>query len=129
MGRDDRPLSKVTVSASRAVISDSQCVQEFTPMIVLTAYGVFSPEKVADGLEACKVIKGHSINEPGCERYDYYQNPVEPTRFVFVEEWTTMADLETHFATATFAEFMVTLEPCLSAPPEIRIFEAQLVRK
>lgn len=95
-------------------------------MTVLTAYCQVLPEKVDQFRSASRKNKAAARLEEGCERFDYYVSDDEPLKFVFVEEWTTLAHLQAHFATPHFAEFMATVESCLAAAPDIRIFEAQL---
>ena len=34
--------------------------------------------------------------EPGCELYDVWQDTADPLHFVVVEQWATLAALETH---------------------------------
>lgn len=93
---------------------------------MLTAYVSLLPDRVEDALAACRVVRGLSQKEPGCERYDFFQSPDDVARIVFVEEWTTRHDLEVHFQQAAFKEFFATMQPLMSGPPEIRIFESTL---
>jgi len=95
-------------------------------MTVLTAYATLKPDQIEAALEACRVVRTHSIKEPGCDRYDFYQSPDDATKLVFVEEWATKADLDTSFQQPAFNEFFATLSPLLQSPPEIRIFESTL---
>lgn len=95
-------------------------------MTVLNAYAALKPDKVAQGLELCRTVRGHSVKEPGCERYDFFQSPDDPTKLVFVEEWSSKADLDVHFQQTAFQEFFAAIGDCLQSPPEIRIFEASL---
>jgi quinol monooxygenase YgiN len=95
-------------------------------MIVLTAYVSVLPDKIPDALEACRKVRQPSLDEMGCERYDFFQSPDDPTGIVFVEEWTSKSQLDTHFEQAAFKEFFATLSPYLQRPPDIRIFEATL---
>jgi len=96
-------------------------------VIVLNAYGMLKPGTEDVMLEASRKNKAVAITESGCERFDFFFSPDNPLAFVFVEEWTTLADLQSHFAQPNFANFMAALESCISAPPEIRIFEATLM--
>jgi quinol monooxygenase YgiN len=95
-------------------------------MVVLTAYATLLPEQVSQALEACRTVRRHSVLEPGCERYDFFQSPDDPTRITFVEEWTSKAALDTHFQQPAFNEFFAALGPLLRSQPEIRIFESTL---
>ncbi|HLO97092.1 MAG TPA: putative quinol monooxygenase [Fimbriimonas sp.] len=96
-------------------------------MIVLTAYAHVTREALAAALDACSTVRSHSVKEKGCERYDFYQSPADPTRIVFVEEWTSKADLDVHFEQEAFKTFIGTMTPLFVSPPEIRIFESTLV--
>ncbi|MBC8064987.1 MAG: antibiotic biosynthesis monooxygenase [Chlorobia bacterium] len=95
-------------------------------MTVLTAYGFLHADKVDLFLSASKKNKALAVTETGCERFDYYISAEDALKFVFVEEWTTREDLEAHFQTGHFAEFMKAMGECLTQPPEIRIFQATL---
>ncbi len=93
-------------------------------MIVLTAYVVLQPDKVEPALKACQTVKRHSLTEDGCERYDFFQSLDDPTRIVFVEEWSSKPHLDTHFQQAAFQAFFAELGGYIQGPPEIRIFES-----
>lgn len=93
-------------------------------MIVLTAYVTLKFECVAAALEACRIVRGHSVLEPGCDRYDFFQSPDDATKVVFVEEWASKAALDTHFEQAAFKEFFATMGDLMVAPPELKIFES-----
>ena len=95
-------------------------------MVVLTAYAHLLPDKVDVAIEACRVVRSQSVLEPGCERYDFFQSSDDPTKVVFVEEWTSKAHLDTHFQQPAFNDFFAVMGPCLVGPPEIRIFESTL---
>lgn len=95
-------------------------------MVVLTAYATLLPDKVEQALEACRTVRGHSVLEPGCERYDFFQSPDDETKIVFVEEWTTKAHLDTHFQQDAFNVFFAAIGGLVQAPPQIRMFESSL---
>lgn len=95
-------------------------------MTVLTAYGFVKPDQMEAFKQASQANKELALAEDGCEKFDYYLSVEDPFKFVFVEEWTTRESLEAHFQTAHFAAFVSASEECLTAPPEIRIFEATL---
>lgn len=95
-------------------------------MTVLTAYVFLQPDKVEEGVEACRVVRGHSQLEAGCERYDFFQSPDDPTQIVFVEEWTTREDLELHFQQDAFKEFAALIGTLVSKPTDMRIFDSSL---
>jgi quinol monooxygenase YgiN len=98
----------------------------YSLMTVLTAYVNFQPGKIEAALQACRTVRGQSVQEPGCERYDFFQSTDDAAKIVFVEEWTTKADLDLHFLQPAFLEFSAAIQDLLVSPPEIRIFEAAL---
>jgi quinol monooxygenase YgiN len=96
-------------------------------MIVLTAYVSLLPDHVDAAITACRTVRAASLTEPGCERYDFFQSPDDATKLVFVEEWTTRADLDTHFEQAAFNDFFAEMGNYMSNPPDLRIFDATLM--
>jgi len=107
---------------------DSQSVAPYTGrVIVLNAYAHLQESRVEEALAACAAVKAATLSEAGCERYDYYQNVANPLLIVFVEEWTSKPHLDAHFQTEHFKAFFERVGPCLSGPPEIRIFESRLL--
>lgn len=95
-------------------------------MIVLHAYATVNTGHVDAAIDACRKVRAASVLEPGCERYDFFQSPDNPSLIVFVEEWTSIGHLETHFQQPAFNEFMAAMNTMLTGPAEIRIFEATL---
>ncbi len=93
-------------------------------MVVLTAYARVHADRLTEALDACREVRRHSVLEPGCERYDFFQSPDQPNLIVFVEEWTAIEDLHTHFEQPAFNTFMATFSELVEAPAEIRIFDA-----
>ena len=95
-------------------------------MTVLTAYARLKPGAVDQALAACAEVYAKTQGEPGCEKYDYFQNPRDPHLIVFVEEWTTREHLDVHLKLDHVQQFFAVLNPLLAQAPELRIFEAEL---
>lgn len=93
----------------------------------MTAYVNLKDDKIAEGIAACEIVRAASILEPGCEVYDFFQSPRNPKEVVFVEEWTTLADLHTHFEQAAFLDFKAKMDDLVETPTVLKIFEAQPV--
>jgi quinol monooxygenase YgiN len=53
---------------------------------------------------ASKLVEATHLEE-GNLFYALYQSPLDPTEFIFYEEYKTQADFETHAASAHFAAF------------------------
>ncbi len=96
-------------------------------MVVLTAYVSLHNDKVESALTACRIVRAASVQEPGCERYDFYISPDDATKLVFVEEWTSKADLDTHFEQEAFKTFSATMGELITSPTDLRIFESTLL--
>ena len=96
-------------------------------MIVLNAHGFLQPDKIDTAKAASSTNKARALTEKGCLKFDYYFSGEDATKFVFVEEWETKADLDAHFAHENFGAFMAALSDCLAGPPDIRIFESTLL--
>lgn len=93
-------------------------------MIVLTAYVSLLPNRIESALDACRTVREHSVKEPGCDRYDFFQSPDDPTKLVFVEEWTSKAALDLHFEQDAFKQFFASMGELMVGPPDLRIFES-----
>lgn len=96
-------------------------------MIVLTAYVSLQTDKIDLALNACRTVRAASLTEPGCERYDFFQSPDDATKLVFVEEWSTKQDLDTHFEQAAFNDFFAEMGGYMTSPPDLRIFDSTLM--
>ncbi len=93
-------------------------------MVVLTAYVSLKSDKIAEGIAACEIVRAASILEDGCEVYDFFQSPRTPSQLVFVEEWTSLAHLHTHFEQAAFLDFKAKMEHLVESPTDLKIFES-----
>jgi len=61
--------------------------------------------------------------EAGCLNYDLHQSPVDPARFLFHENWTTQAALETHLQSAHIKVVQSRVSELCMAFPDIKIWE------
>jgi quinol monooxygenase YgiN len=61
-----------------------------------------------------------SLDEPGCLAYRPYADPNRPARMVVVEEWTSPAALDEHFATPHFRHVEQVFGEILAEPMTIR---------
>jgi len=58
--------------------------------------------------------------EPGCIRYEMFQNIDDPTDFTFTEEWKDLAALDSHMATPHFQAAVAKLGDLLAGDADIR---------
>jgi quinol monooxygenase YgiN len=59
--------------------------------------------------------------EEGCLLYDLHESISDPTRFVFVEQWTSREALGTHGRAEHMREWRKIVKECVSAPTKIEI--------
>lgn len=59
--------------------------------------------------------------EDGCIRYDLFQDVSDPTKFTFIEEWTSPAALEAHSKSAHLAAGKPRLEGKLAGPTWVQV--------
>jgi quinol monooxygenase YgiN len=62
--------------------------------------------------------------EPGNIAYGYYEDPVKPGRFAFIEEWRSRDDIDRHLAQGYTQSFLAAAMEMLFEPPAMRIIEA-----
>jgi len=93
-------------------------------MIVLTVYVSLRPDQIESALDACRTVRESSVKEPGCDRYDFFQSPDDPTKLIFVEEWTSQAALDLHFEQDAFKQFFASIGELMEGAPELRMFES-----
>jgi len=74
-------------------------------MIVVLAELHVAPESRRALLDAARAIHEATLAEPGCLRYDFFENALQPDRFIFVEEWEDAEELRVHFNTSDMATF------------------------
>lgn len=94
-------------------------VTDYKMMIVAKLF--VKPDKVKDFTEAAKEMIENSHKEPGCISYQLYQDPYDNTRFVFVEEYSNQAAVESHFSTDYFKGFGPKIADFVTGPAEIKI--------
>ena len=62
--------------------------------------------------------------EPGCLRYELYQNQQDLHKFVFVEEYVDEAAFDAHLATPYVQKALAAADSLLESAPDIRRFKA-----
>jgi quinol monooxygenase YgiN len=89
-------------------------------MIVLIGKVSIQPTKLEQFLsEVNKAIEA-SRKEAGISRYELVQPVGEPNTFMFIEEFTDEAALESHSKTEHLKRWRAMLGTMLAGPPEIK---------
>lgn len=94
-------------------------------MIIITGGARIKPDHMAEALEIGCDHSARSRAEPGCISHNCHVDAEDPARIVFVELWTDMAAVQTHFAVPESGAFVRGLGPLAEGRPVIKLFEAQ----
>ncbi|HJZ04526.1 MAG TPA: putative quinol monooxygenase [Patescibacteria group bacterium] len=89
-------------------------------MIITTLRIKVRPEKRDEFLKTVRGILEPTRVEPGCIRYQFYQDIENENAFILVEEWETKEDLDRNIHRENYKRLMVLMD-LLSEPPEIKI--------
>jgi len=71
---------------------------------------------------ATRTMVGPTIGEPGCIRYELWQDREDPARFAMVEEWESEEALATHLAQESLQQAIVALMPMGAEPIQMQRF-------
>ena len=74
------------------------------------------PEHVEAFIEACRANHEASVREPGNLRFDFLQDPEDPTRFMFYEAYRSEADATLHKQTLHYATWRDTVAEMMAEP-------------
>ncbi len=98
-------------------------------MIIITGSATIRPEHFDEALELGIEHSKRSRGEPGCFAHNCHVDAENPQRIVFVEEWADMAAVKTHFAVPASGEFVRTLGGWTEGAPEMKLFEANEIKR
>ena len=96
-------------------------------MIIVTGSFIANDGLLADALALSLEHVRRSRNENGCLSHAVHQDVENPSRLVFVEEWSDHAALATHFAVPASRAFAKAIGKFTAGTPTLSIFEAQRV--
>ena len=91
------------------------------PKMMIIAKLSVKPEKTRDFISAAKEMIEKSNKESGCTFYQLYQDPFNPSKFVFVEEYKNQAAVDAHFATEYFKAFGPKIGDLVTGPADIKV--------
>ncbi len=77
------------------------------------------PEKVAEVRRALTALVEPTHREPGCVSYVLHESSVDPTLFVFYENWRSQEDLDKHLKMPYLQAILARVDELLACPPEI----------
>jgi autoinducer 2-degrading protein len=67
------------------------------------------PEHIEAFIDACRRNHEASVREPGNLRFDFLQDPQDPTRFIFYEAYRSEEDAAAHKQTPHYAAWRDTV--------------------
>jgi quinol monooxygenase YgiN len=73
---------------------------------------------------ALAALTGPTRAEPGCLRYDLFQNAGQPEEFLFIEQWRTAGDLERHLQQPHIQSFIRISGDLLAGPMQVAQWQA-----
>ena len=92
-------------------------------MVRVLAKVVALPEQVASVKALLLTLVEQTRQEPGCIRYELWQNENDPTNFNWVEEWESREALESHLNTPHFKTTNANLSVLLATEPVIGLYQ------
>ena len=75
-------------------------------MIALIVHMKVQPGTEEECKRLMRTTEEHTRREPGCIHYVGHQSTQEPSRFSFYETYRSMADLESHWASDHFKQYV-----------------------
>ena len=92
-----------------------------SPSVRVIAHFAVKSEKIDEFIQAAReTLVEPSRVEPGCIRYDLWQDAAEPTRFAMVEAWESNEALDTHLSLQTVNAAVARLMPMGEGPPKVQ---------
>ena len=90
-------------------------------MIYVIATASVKREKRDDFKRGAAACIAATRKEEGCLLYDLHESITDPTRFVFVEQWTSREALGAHARTSHLKEWRKIAGECAAAPTKIEV--------
>ena len=87
--------------------------------LIVVAHLTSKPETVAETQTLLEGLIAPTRAEHGCIKYKLHRNNADPTRFCFVEEWTSDEALDAHLATPHLQSLVARVPELLACPPDI----------
>ena len=85
-------------------------------MLVTCVYVFVKPEHEDDFIAATKANHVGSVQEPANIRFDFLQDPDEPTKFMIYEAYETAEGVAAHKQTAHYLTWRKTVAPWMAQP-------------
>jgi quinol monooxygenase YgiN len=97
-------------------------------MIIITGDFIAKQECIEEALAESRRHVEHSRSESGCISHAVYQDPENPCRLFFYEQWTNQEVIAVHFAEPSSQAFVAAIRELAASPPNLEIFSAQKIK-
>ncbi|KAA8997205.1 antibiotic biosynthesis monooxygenase [Paenibacillus spiritus] len=94
-------------------------------MFIIHARMTVKPEAQAEFLEAVRTLLTATRAEEGNLSYDLYESAERPGDFVMVEVWKDGAAVQAHNASPHFQAFAGQASSYLTAPLDVKVYQAE----
>lgn len=94
-------------------------------MIVMTSKVRVKANKEREFIGVADVIARPAKASPGCLSYEFFEDPLEPGIFMFIETWKTWDDLHAHLEKPYTKDFFQVLSRVAVEPPLITAYESR----
>lgn len=91
-------------------------------MIHILAHFEVKKEEISRFLELCSELIQESRKESGCIAYNLHQSNENENNFVFVEEWKTENDIQSHNSSQHFVKIVPLLVSLCEKDPVITTY-------
>jgi len=92
-------------------------------MVTVIARNYVKDEHIDEVLEITVPLIEATRKEDGCIAYELFQQTEDPSKFVFVETWTSKAALTAHMESDHFKAIVPQVKELCSREGEIQVFE------
>jgi quinol monooxygenase YgiN len=94
-------------------------------MIVMTSKIRVKAEKEKEFIGLAAVVVNPARADKGCLSYEFFEDPLEPGVFLFIEKWKSWEDLHAHLEKPYTKDFFELLPRYAIQPPEITSYESR----
>lgn len=92
-------------------------------MIKVVAKNYIQEGKFEDILDLYKELVEKTIKEPGCIKYELYQDINNPRILTMIEEWESIEALDAHEKTEHFVRIFPLLKDLVTDESDFRIYK------
>ena len=98
-------------------------------MVLVIGSVIVKDGHLAQAIALSQEHVARSRKEPGCNAHAVHQDTENPSRLVFVEQWSDQAALAEHFRVPASRAFVEALSALATSAPSMAIYEATELRR